>query len=132
MSDDFSASPLRPVASTGDIVADGYDNSGPKIGEYIIVKNYPDPHLADFSYDGDTGIVTVTIKAKALTTYKLVEADDLDFSSPDQDPIPLSSASLGTLNGNNVTTTAGGVDTIEFNLGTSKTATFFRAAEVTQ
>jgi len=129
MSDDFSASPLLPVASTGDIVADAYFN-GPKIGEYIIVKNYPKPHLTDFSYDADTGIVTVTIKAKALTAYKLLEADDLDFSSPEQDPIPLSGASVGTLNGNNVTTTAGGLATIEFNLGNSKPASFFRAQEV--
>jgi len=131
MSDDFSASPLLPVASTGDIVADAYFN-GPKNGEYIIVRNYPNPFLDNFSYDADTGIVTVTIKAKALTAYELVEADDLDFSSPDQDPIPLSSASLGTLNGDNVITTAGGVATIEFNLGTSKPSTFFRAVEVTQ
>ncbi|MCH7225916.1 discoidin domain-containing protein [Haloferula sp. A504] len=86
--------------------------------------------LADFSYDPGDGSAEVSITGAANTNYKLVEADDLDFSNPDQDPIPLTGASVGTLNGNEVTTDGSGNATVQFNLGTAKSATFLRAEEV--
>ncbi len=83
--------------------------------------------LSGFTYDPVTGDSEVTIEAAANTEYKLVEAADLDFASPDQDPVPLTGASVGTLNGNNVTTDGSGKATVQFNLGTEKSATFIRA-----
>jgi hypothetical protein len=49
------------------------------------------------------------------------------FANPDQDPIPLSGATTGTLDVNEVTTDANGNATVQFNLGTLKDATFLRA-----
>ncbi|MCH7226879.1 hypothetical protein [Haloferula sp. A504] len=83
--------------------------------------------LADFTYDPADGSAEVSIVGAANTNYKLVEADDLDFSNPDQDPIPLTGASVGTLDGNEVTTDGSGNATVQFNLGTAKAATFLRA-----
>lgn len=59
--------------------------------------------------------------------YKLVEVDDLDFANPDQDPIPLSVATVGILAGNEVTTDVNGNATVQFILGTAKSTTFLRA-----
>lgn len=90
-----------------------------------------EPQLYGFTYDPVPGNCVVSIKGPANTTYKLVEADDLDFSNPDQNPVPLTDASVGTLNvDNTVTTTAGGDATVEFNLGTAKASTFVRAEKV--
>ncbi len=98
---------------------------------YGTVSAIPEPsaalQLSGFTYDPVTGDSEVTIEAAANTEYKLVEAADLDFASPDQDPVPLTGASVGTLNGNNVTTDGSGKATVQFNLGTAKDATFLRA-----
>ncbi|MFT5906195.1 MAG: hypothetical protein ACI9E1_001801 [Cryomorphaceae bacterium] len=76
------------------------------------------------------GNTVVGIKGKANTAYKIVEANDLDFSNPDRDPVPLIGSCVGTLNGNTVTTTAAGEATVELNLGTSKKAVFIRGEVV--
>ena len=98
--------------------------AAPPVGLEIV------PQLSTFTHDTVTGDCTVTITGEASSSYKLVEADDLDFSNPDQDPIPLDTASIGTLNGDAVVTTAGGNAEVEFNLGTTKTKTFFRAEKL--
>ncbi|MCH7226877.1 hypothetical protein [Haloferula sp. A504] len=85
------------------------------------------PALLGFTYDPTDGSAEVSIAGAANTAYILVEADDLDFSNPDQNPIPLTGASVGTLDGNEVTTDAIGHATVQFNLGTAKDATFLRA-----
>jgi hypothetical protein len=85
--------------------------------------------LADFTYDPTDGSAEVRIEGAATTAYKLVEADDLDFLNPDQDPIPLTGATVGTLDGDKVTTDGSGNATVQFTLGNTKTATFLRAEE---
>ena len=86
--------------------------------------------LVDFTYNPTNGSAEVSIQGDANTTFKLVEADDLDFSNPDQNPIPLTGATVGTLDGNEVTTDGSGNATVQFNLGTAKPATFLRAQTV--
>jgi hypothetical protein len=71
----------------------------------------------------------VSIKGAPGTRYQLAEADDLDFSNPDQNPIPLEGATVGTLDGDVVTTDGNGDATVQFNLGTAKPATFIRAED---
>ncbi len=88
------------------------------------------PRLAGFSYDETSGSAEVSIEGLPNTPYKLVEADDLDFSNPDQDPIPLSGASVGILSGNTVITDAGGNATVQFKLGNTRDATFLRGESV--
>lgn len=83
--------------------------------------------LVDFTYDPGDGSAEVSIEGAPHTRYKLVEADDLDFSNPDQDPIPLTDAAVGTLEGNEVITDESGNATVRFNLGTATSATFLRA-----
>lgn len=83
--------------------------------------------LAGFTYNPLDGAAEVRIKGTPNAAYKLTEASDLDFATPEQDPVPLTSATVGTLNGNEVTTDANGDATVRFNLGTSKAATFIRA-----
>jgi len=85
--------------------------------------------LADFTDDTGDGSAKVSVTGAANTTYKLVEADDLDFSNPDQDPIGLTGATVGTKVGDTVTTDGSGNATVQFNLGNAKSATFLRAEE---
>lgn len=82
--------------------------------------------LAGFAYDPADGNSSVSIKGIPYTRYKLVEAADLDFSAPDQDPIPLDGATVGTLDAGGVITDSNGIATVHFQLGT-RPATFFRA-----
>lgn len=88
--------------------------------------------LSDFSYDPTTGNCQVSLAGEANMTYKLVEADDLDFGNPDQDPVPLSGATVGGLKYSDTAfqTNASGYATVQFNLGTAKSATFVRAESV--
>jgi hypothetical protein len=90
----------------------------------------PDPalQLHGFSHDPATGDAEVSIEGAPHTKIKLVESASLNFASPDRDPIPLASATAGTLDvdGNEVTTDADGHATVQFHLG-SAPATFFRA-----
>jgi hypothetical protein len=83
--------------------------------------------LSGFSYDPQTGDSEVSIKGEPITAYTLAEADDLDFGNPDQNPVPLTGATVGTLSGDQVTTDGNGDATVQFNLGTAKPATFIRA-----
>ena len=76
--------------------------------------------LKDFTYDPATGDSQISIEGAASTAYVLIEADDLDFETPDQSPIPLSGATVGTLSGDQVITDGDGNATVQFNLGTSK------------
>jgi len=82
------------------------------------------PTVNSFSYDPVTGDATVSFIAAPNTPYKLVQADDLDFQNPDQDPVALTSASVGTISSDEITTDANGNATVTFNLGTSKSKTF--------
>ena len=88
------------------------------------------PMLVDFTYNPTNGSAEVSIQGDANTSFKLVEADDLDFSNPDQNPIPLTGATVGTLDGNEVIADASGNATVQFNLATAKPATFLRAQTV--
>ncbi len=91
------------------------------------------PSLAGFSYDRSDpdGASQVSIKGIPGARFKLVEADDLNFTNPDQNPVPLTGATVGTLAGNEVILDANGNATVQFDLGISKAATFIRAQEVT-
>jgi acyl-CoA thioesterase I len=62
----------------------------------------------------------------------LVEAADLDFANPDQDPIPLTGVTVGTLDQDGVVTDSNGDATVQFNLGTSMSVTFLRMEEYPQ
>jgi len=80
-----------------------------------------------FTYDPATGNAEASIVGAPNTNYKLTEAGDLDFTNPDADPVPLTGATVGAQAGNEVTTDGTGNATVQFNLGTTKTATFIRA-----
>ena len=73
--------------------------------------------LSSFTYNPISGDAEVSISGAANTNYKLVEAADLDFATPDRDPVPLTGATVGTLDGNEVTTDSSGKATVQFNLG---------------
>ncbi len=88
------------------------------------------PKLVDFTYGPGDGSAAVSIEGAPNTRYKLVEADDLDFSSPDQDPISLTGATVGSLDGDEVIADGNGNATVQFNLGATKAATFIRAETV--
>lgn len=78
----------------------------------------------------DAGNAEINIEGNPNTNYKLVRADDLDFNSPDQDPVPLDNATVGTYNSldETVTTDSNGEATIQFEmLGTKG---FVRAEEL--
>jgi hypothetical protein len=88
--------------------------------------------LSGFIYDPDTNSFDVSLKGAASTAYILVEAADLDFSTPDQSPIPLAgaTASVGSIVADTIVTDATtGNATIEgVSLGLpAKTRTFIRA-----
>ena len=85
------------------------------------------PTLSGFNFDPLTGVSEVSISGTPGANYKLVEANDLDFTTPDQDPVPLTSATTGVLDGDAVTTDANGRATVQFNLGTGKSRSFIRA-----
>ena len=86
------------------------------------------PVLTESTYDPVTGTMQVSMKADPGERYKFVEASDLDFSSPDQDPVSLISPALvGTLDGNVVILDSNGNASVRLNIGTSKKATFVRA-----
>jgi parallel beta-helix repeat protein len=100
-------------------------------GSIRIGKQEP-PRLEAFTYSPIDGSAEVRIKGDPAARYKLVEADDLDFANPSQDPLPLASASVGTLVDNDVLLDANGDGTVQFNLGTEKQANFFWAERVTE
>ena len=90
------------------------------------------PSLTGFSYDRSDpdGASQVSIKGIPGARFKLVEADDLDFTNPDQNPVPLTGATVGTLIGNEVILDANGNATVQFDLGISKSSTFIRAQSI--
>lgn len=96
-----------------------------------IVSEPSQPSLSNFSYDSSTNQFNVSIKGAPNTAYILSEAADLDFSNPDQRPIPLTGASVsvGSVDGNSIVTDGSGDATVEaVALGTpKKDATFIRA-----
>ena len=103
---------------------------------FQVVESIPEPAtilaIANFSYDASDGSSEVRIAGEASTRYKLVEAADLDFANPDQDPIPLTGATVGTLDQDGVVTDINGDSIVQFNLGTTMSATFLRAEEYPQ
>ena len=87
------------------------------------------PRITAFSYDPADGSAEATIQGGPGARFKLVATADLDFSTPDQDPVPLTGATVGTLLGGlNVLTDENGDATVQFNLGTGL-AGFVRAEE---
>lgn len=86
------------------------------------------PKLGDLTYDPATGAATVTISGIPSDRFKLVQSNSLEFSEPDQDPIPLTNAITGTIeNDADAVADDDGIATVEFNLGTEGTASFIRA-----
>jgi hypothetical protein len=96
-------------------------------GLELVIPADATPALLGFTYDPADGSAEVSIAGAANTTYQLVEADDLDFSNPDQTITPTSVTPPATLDGNEVTTDGSGNATVQFNLSTAKDATFLRA-----
>lgn len=87
----------------------------------VTLSLVPDPSLSGFLYNPSANTFSVSIKGTPNTAYILVEADDLDFTNPDQKPIPLSgaSATVGSIDGTNIVTDGNGNATIEtVHLGT--------------
>ncbi|MEM0964898.1 MAG: sulfatase-like hydrolase/transferase [Verrucomicrobiota bacterium] len=84
--------------------------------------------LSGFSINPSSGDGEVTIHGSANKIYKLVNSDNLDFESPDEDPVPFTGASRGVLGEylDKISTDGQGEATVQFNVG-SKDATFFRA-----
>ncbi|MCH7225912.1 SGNH/GDSL hydrolase family protein [Haloferula sp. A504] len=126
---EIAAGELDAANSTFRAVGLGGGTVGAQVSSFELTKlSLAPPELADFSYDGTTGNAEVRIIGAANTRYKLVRADDLDFATPDQDPLPLTGATVGGLDGGGVITDPGGNATVQFNLGTGASA-FIRAEE---
>jgi len=103
------------------IIATTFDEASLTAGEPL--------RITAFSYDPTDGSAEASVEGAPNTRYKLVKAADLDFSAPDQDPVPLLGATVGTLVGGvNVITDENGKAAVQFNLGTGP-ATFIRAEE---
>ncbi|MEM7792737.1 MAG: sulfatase-like hydrolase/transferase, partial [Verrucomicrobiota bacterium] len=85
-------------------------------------------YLSDFNYDPLTGEAEVTIHGSANKIYKLVHADEPDFSNPLTNPVAFSRAMQGNLGAysDKVTADGQGEATVEFSLG-SGSASFIRA-----
>ncbi len=102
--------------------------------DFLQLSKSPDtsPTLTGFTYDRShpDGASQVSIKGAPGSRFKLVEADDLNFTNPDQNPVPLTGATVGTLDGNEVILDANGNATLQFDLGISKSATFIRAQSI--
>jgi hypothetical protein len=103
-------------------------------GATLTLAGDPEPSplaLSGFIYDPGTNSFDVSLKGAASTAYILVEAADLDFSTPDQSPIPLAgaTASVGAIVADTIVTDATGNATIEgVSLGLpAKARTFIRA-----
>ena len=120
---DATNSTFRAVGIGGGAVAAQFD--------FFQLSKLPDPvlKLTGFSYDhaDPDGASQVSIDGRSGTRLKLVEADDLDFTNPDQDPVPLTGATAGILDGNEVILDRNGAATVQFDLGKPKDATFIRA-----
>lgn len=85
------------------------------------------PTLTALTYDSATGDSQITLSGTPGSRYQLVEASDLDFSTPDQDPVALTTASVGTLDGNVIVLDGSGNAIVQFNLGAAKATSFIRA-----
>ncbi len=122
---DATNSTFRAVGIGGGAVAARF--------EFFQLSKLPDPvlKLSGFRYDraDPDGASQVSIDGRSGARLKLVEADDLDFTNPDQDPVPLTGSTAGTLDGNEVILDGNGGATVQFDLGTSKDAAFIRAQE---
>ena len=124
-----SASATAPAVGSNDITWNSA-TEGRIAYAFKAGASIPSPvSLNGFIYDSNDGSSSVNIVGVPGTRYQLVEADDLDFSNPDQNPIPLDGATIGTLDGDVVTTDGNGNATVQFNLGTTKAATFIRAED---
>jgi hypothetical protein len=98
------------------------------------VADATEAFLSGFTYDPATGACSVELKGAPGATFKFVEAANLDFGNPDQDPLPLTSVLQGTPVGLlpaaiGVVTDGNGNATVEFNLGTGKDRSFIRAEQ---
>ena len=56
-----------------------------------VVADSSGAFLSGFNYDPATGACSADLKGTPGATFKFVEAADLDFGNPDQDPVPLTS-----------------------------------------
>ena len=125
----FSFTPMAGVQAVKIVI---YSNHG---GSFLAVRELGfgavqdlTANLFDFVYNPANGHAELSINGAPNTAYKLLEAANLDFTAPGQDPVPLVTATRGILDGmvNEVTTDAKGQATVQFNLG-MKSATFIRA-----
>lgn len=106
-------------------VPTGQSVTDTELDNAVTVPETSSPTLTDFTYNASTGDSEVSIKGSANTAYKVVEADDLDFTT--SDPVTLTGATVGNLSGNEVTTDESGNATVQFSLGTDKDSSFIRA-----
>jgi acyl-CoA thioesterase-1 len=86
------------------------------------------PRLSGLIYLHATGESEINFSGNPNTRYKLVRADDLDFSNPTEDPLALMSATIGTIEAGGFVTDSNGNATLQFNLGTGPMS-FVRAEE---
>jgi hypothetical protein len=131
---EIASGPLNATNSTFRAVGLGGGGVVAAQVEFFQLAKSPDiaPSLTSFTYDRSDpdGASQVIIKGIPGARFKLVEADDLDFTNPDQDPVPLTGATVGTLDGNEMILDANGNATVQFDLGISKAATFIRAQSI--
>jgi len=116
---------------TGTFYIDEIELIGPGLGSVL------PPQIGDMVIDLALNQISINIAgAEPNTTYILEEAVDLDFSNPDQSPIPLTgaSASVGSMDSVNhtFTTDSNGDASIQgVSLGgEAKPSTFIRAKSV--
>lgn len=88
--------------------------------------------LLALTYNPADGSSQVSIEGPPGVRYKLVSDTDLDFNSPDMDPVVLSGASVGMFDpgANEVVADASGNATVQFNLGVGQTRGFIWAVAV--
>ena len=126
----FELSTTSPIDGSGNPPTSNQLLYG-SVSSIIVLSGSSNVAIRSFTYDPLNNQFDLSIAGQPNTVYILVEADDMDFSNPDQSPIPLTgaSASVGSLDGNTIVTDGDGNATVEtVDLGSpKKDRTFLRA-----
>lgn len=108
-------------------------NTSPISEEVSATPSVSDPlnrefFLSNFTYNSVTGDAEVTINGSPNKIYKLVSTENMDFKNPSLNPVPLSSATVGTLgdHSDKITLDDQGLATVQFQLEVED-KWFFRA-----
>jgi len=108
----------------GPLLFDGATITASSLASGAPASGAVNPRLVDFSYSPSTGLAELGIIGSPNTTFRLRQSANLQFD-PGRE-VELIGASVGTPNGNTVTTDDNGLATVQFNAGMAR-GMFFRA-----